>query len=171
MLQSRLIKDIKADAQADAKRRAEAAKAEAERAAEREPAYRCKSRVENIVYRVAGARHPGAEPAVTRVIREAGERLDDEDLYGDLLERPLSEIVARICRDLGLEPDWAELAQEWWAVTEIESGDVGWPLRQFTSEQTRPLPLAGGEGAMANDLAIEPNDREAVERAFSFDTA
>jgi hypothetical protein len=133
MLQSRLIKDIKADAQAAAKARTEAAKAEAERAAEHEPAYRCKSRVENIVYRVAGAGHPGDAPAVARVIREAGERLDDEDLYGDLLERPLSEIVARICRDLGLEPDWGELAQEWWAAQEVESGDVGWPLSRSPS--------------------------------------
>ncbi|MGZ6013181.1 MAG: hypothetical protein ACXWK0_15165, partial [Caulobacteraceae bacterium] len=139
MLQSKLIKDIKAEDEAGAKARAEADKAAAEQAAVRDPAYQKKARVEAIVERVATARHHGDAPVVDRILRESAERLDDEDLYGDLMDRPLSEIVARLCKDLGLDPDWAELAQEYWAVQEIESGEAGWPLAS-----NRPREAAGG---------------------------
>ena len=97
-----------------------------------------KARVERIVERLAVQAHPDDEEQVDRLVRETGERLDDMDLYGDLLERPMSEIVARICRDLGLDPDWTRLAEELWAVEEIASGDVGAPLTL-----TRPPPFTG----------------------------
>ncbi len=50
-----------------------------------------------------------------RLIREASERLDQEDFYGDLLDRPVPELVAMICKDLGIEPDLFRFAQEAWA--------------------------------------------------------
>ncbi|MGZ3398694.1 MAG: hypothetical protein ACXWKX_05705 [Caulobacteraceae bacterium] len=128
MLQSRLIKDRKADEQAEAKALAEVRAEQAKQEAVRDPVYQRKVRVETILERVALARHPGDAARADRLVREGGERLDDEDLYGDLMERPLSELVARLCRDLGLDPDWSELAEELWAVREVESGAVGWPL-------------------------------------------
>jgi hypothetical protein len=138
MLQSKLIEALKTgDAAAD-QARAEAA----QESGRFSPEYQRKMRVERIVERLAEAEHPDAEDLVTDLIHEAGERLDDEDVYGDLMERPLSELVARLCKDLGLEPDWADLAGELWAVREIESGQVGWPLEGLA--QTRPPPLAGG---------------------------
>jgi len=85
-----------------------------------------KDRIERIVERVAKATHE-KQDIVERLIDEASERLDD-DIYGDVMTQPISEIVARICRDLGLEPDWARLAQEAWALEEIHSGAPGWPL-------------------------------------------
>jgi hypothetical protein len=51
---------------------------------------------------------------VERLVREAAERLDREDICADLMSKPTSEIIAFICKDLGLEPDWPELAQEAW---------------------------------------------------------
>jgi hypothetical protein len=139
MLQAKLIEDLRAADMAGAEERA-AAEAEAAKDLERrDPAYQRKARVEAIVERLIEAEHPDEEETVDDVLREAAERLDDEDLYGDLLERPVSELVARLCKDLGLEPDWAELAEEFWAVREVQSGRPGWPLaeRRLPSERQR----------------------------------
>lgn len=59
---------------------------------------------------------------------EAAERLEHDDIYGDLLSRPTSEIVAEVCRDLGLKPHWSRLATEAWARDEIAAGAAGAPL-------------------------------------------
>jgi hypothetical protein len=140
MLQAKLVKDLKADGQAAAEAEQEAAALKARF----DPAYRRKARAEAIVERVAEARHPDDEDRVDHLMRESAERLDDEDLYGDLLERPISELVARLCKSLGLDPDWAELAEELWAAQEIESGEPGWPLAGLATERTCPPPLFFG---------------------------
>ena len=59
--------------------------------------------------------------------REAREWLNDDTLVGDL-NRPYSEIIADICRDLGIEPDWAVLSQEAWARGRVARGRPGAPL-------------------------------------------
>ncbi|HEY4030135.1 MAG TPA: hypothetical protein VGM25_07310 [Caulobacteraceae bacterium] len=106
-----------------------------------------KFRVERIIERAAKARHPDDEPAVDRLMTEAGDRLDDDDLYGDVLERPMSEVLALICRDLGLELDWTRLAEEAWATQEIAGGQPGWPLAGLALAPARPL-LGAGAGVM-----------------------
>ncbi|MEI9891107.1 MAG: hypothetical protein WDN45_11565 [Caulobacteraceae bacterium] len=109
-----------------------------------------KARVERIVERLAVQTHPHDEEQVDRIVREAGDRLDDMDLYGDLLQRPLSELVARICKDLDLTPDWTALAQELWAAEEMQSGEVGWPLASTSAASPASGgggPRSGGEGA------------------------
>jgi hypothetical protein len=116
LLQSRLIKDMVRTAD------------EVDQLTERlEPAYRHKARVEKIVERVAKAAGDD-EDVIDRLVIEAGERLDDEDIYGDVLQRPVGELVALICEDLGLEPDWDGLANEAWARKEIASGVSGSPF-------------------------------------------
>jgi hypothetical protein len=150
MLQAKLIEEFQAAAD-------EAAEVKARLA----PAYRAKARVEAIVERVAESAHD--EDTVDRLISEAAERLDDEDLYGDLLERPLSELVARICKDLGLEPDWAELAGELWAVREVRSGEVGWPLAGPRLSATSPA--YSGRGGPFADPGKQPGEERMVERA------
>ena len=40
----------------------------------------------------------------------------------------MGELVALICRDFGLEPNWDALAQEAWAQAEIASGAPGSPF-------------------------------------------
>ena len=96
-------------------------------------------RVQRIVRRAAEDAGYDNE-AVERLVLEAGERLEHDDIYGDLMSRPFDEIVALICKDLGLQPDWDSLAGEPWA--------------QASNSNARPPPLAG-EG-----------DHEVVERAF-----
>jgi hypothetical protein len=120
MLQSKLVQELAP--------LTEAAERAARKARERqEPGYRFKARVEGVVERVAKARGDDQD-ALDRVVRETAERLDDEDFYGDVLDRPLGELVALICRDLGLDPDWSRLAQEAWAQAEAASGDPRSPF-------------------------------------------
>jgi hypothetical protein len=104
------------------------------------PRYRKKARVEKIIERVA-AEQAEDEDALDAIVIEAGDRLDDEDLYGDLMERPLGEIVGRLCHDLGLEPDWSELSQELWA------------KREGVTSPNAPA-LAGG-GPRAEERVVE----------------
>jgi hypothetical protein len=142
LLQSKLIEGLKAQDQVEGEARA---KAEAE-AVRSTPEYQRRVRVERIVGRLLVAEHPDGDDAeIDDLIMEAGERLDDEDLYGDLMERPVSELVARICRDLGLEPRWAELVQELWAQKEIETGAPGEPLKALIDGAPASLPR--GQGA------------------------
>ena len=102
-----------------------------------------KARVERIVGRIAQGEHDDAE-TVERIVEEAAERLDQDDIYGDVLSKPVSEIVARICEDLGLDPDWPRLAEEAWARAEIESGAAGSPLAAFRRDSGREDPSPGG---------------------------
>lgn len=85
-----------------------------------------KASVEQIVERVAGRTHGAWD--VERLVEETAERLDQDDIYGDLLSRPVSELVAQICKDLGLDPDWPRLAEEAWARDEMAGAAIGWPL-------------------------------------------
>ena len=91
-----------------------------------------------ILGRVIAAEADSPE-AAERLTREANERLDDLTLCGDL-NRPFSEIVADICQDLGLSPDWAALSEEAWAREELKDGRPGAPLKTLSPNQI------GGEG-------------------------
>ncbi|MGZ3366306.1 MAG: hypothetical protein ACXWKY_16865 [Caulobacteraceae bacterium] len=100
-----------------------------------------RDRAVRIVRRVARD-HCRREPfAVSAIAREAAERLDDDDIYGLVQTRPVGELVAMICRDLGLEPNWDALAGEAWAQAEFEGGAAGSP---FLDDET-------GEDAAADD--------------------
>jgi hypothetical protein len=143
MLQSKLMQERKA-------LRASAA----ELAARLEPAYVHKMRVERIVERLAKREHQGDEDQIDRLVIEAGEHLDDPDRLEDIEGRPIGELLAIICRDLRLEPDWAKLAQEPWAKAEIASGMLNSPF-------TRPPPFTGevpqrGGGGTPQSPTLEP---------------
>jgi len=100
-----------------------------------------KRRIGRIVSRIAWV--DGREPAeIERLTRRGVEMLDYDDHFGDILTRPVSETIALICKDLGLEPDWPQLAEEAWAKAEIQSGAAGGPLAGV-----RPAPRR----AAAND--------------------
>ena len=125
LLQSKLIADLQA---LEAKAAHEAAHGRCLNGTQR-VGLECdqKDRIGRIIGRIAWA--DGAdEDEVERLAEEAAERLDQDDLYGDILTRPVSELIAQICDDLGLQPDWPQLAEEAWAKAEIDSGAAGGPL-------------------------------------------
>jgi hypothetical protein len=66
---------------------------------------------------------------------EVKERLDNDDIYGLVATRPVGELVAMICDDLGLQPNWDHLAAEAWAQAEIESGAQGSPFLEDDDEE------------------------------------
>jgi hypothetical protein len=118
-LQARLVEALPAQDDIAARRRA----------GERQ---RRKARVDRILDRVIQDACSD-EAEVDRLANEACERLEHDDFYGDLMDRPVSEIIAMVCKDLGLAPDWARLAEEAWAQDEIRSGAAGGtPLATFS---------------------------------------
>jgi hypothetical protein len=144
LLQSRLVQELTPLSAAVARA--------AEKAKDRQdPAYQHKARVEGIVARVARARQRDEE-VLDRLARETAERLDDEDFYGEVLNRPVGELVALICRDLGLDPDWTRLAQEAWAQAEAAAGDPRSPFVIPTSPVAEAM--AGG-GPVAEERLVE----------------
>jgi hypothetical protein len=78
-----------------------------------------KARVERIVTRVINAEIEDTDEAVG-LMMDASERLEGDDIYGDVMTMPVSDLIARICEDLGLNPDWPSLMQEAWATEETE---------------------------------------------------
>jgi hypothetical protein len=144
MLQSRLMGELEEFERRSSSRLSNEAR---ERLAAREAARReRKARVRSIVQRLAEQQWE-AEGADAETLEALGlEGLDrlDEDVYGDVMERPMGEIVARICRDLGLDPDWSRLAQEAWAEAEAAAGAAGSP---FVGDGHREFPSPSrGEG-------------------------
>jgi hypothetical protein len=91
--------------------------------------------VVRIVKRVARD-HCGQEGfALGAYAGEASERLDNDDIYGLVATRPVGELVAMICEDLGLQPNWEHLAAEAWAQAEIESRAKGSPFLDDDEEE------------------------------------
>jgi hypothetical protein len=115
LLQSRIIDGPEAE-------RAKAGKSKtltpADRAAE------VKQRILAILDRAIDS-GPEAPERAERLRVEAAERLDDE---ANLLDRPVVEIVADICRALGLRPDWSGLAADVNAAEDVARGDDGGPF-------------------------------------------
>ena len=119
LLQSRLIADLQSLEAKTAQAADAALSAKYQRALERPRLENAqKARLGRIVGRIAWAEDENIDRA-NRMEREAVERLEEDELYGDLLTRPFSEIVTRLCKDMGLEPDWPTSAEAAWAQAEL----------------------------------------------------
>jgi hypothetical protein len=112
-LQSRLLKDLAALDRTETEAR--------------------KRRIHRIVERAIETEHDDADE-IERLSDEARERLWDEDDCGDLLDRPIEEIVASICRDLGLDPDGIGWVDEY-PQREGEGAGPLLPLREKLSAE------------------------------------
>ncbi len=99
-----------------------------------------KRRIGRTVARIVWADGQDYERA-QRLGRETVERLEQDELYGDILTRPFSEIIAQICQDMGLEPNWPQLAEEAWAKAEIESAAAGEPLATLMAKGAQACPF------------------------------
>jgi hypothetical protein len=89
-----------------------------------------------------------ADDSLAREMR-AGlrERLSERDLFGPLMFRPLREVVARICADIGLAPDWSQWTGEGWSADYTPPRGPDWPLpwkpRRARVRQALARTLAG----------------------------
>lgn len=151
-LQARLIEDART-------REDEAEAAAQDDLAERQEIH--KIRAVGVVERVIEAERQDFDE-VSRLVLKAETLLDDEDLYDDVLSRPIGELVARICRDLGLSPDWTRLAEEAWAKKEMAEGAAGSPFAEWSADRTRPPPLAGEVPERAEGAFRRTNSGDSV---------
>jgi hypothetical protein len=114
-----------------------------------------RAKVEQVIEAEAG------DADVERLLTDLDERLDDDEGGADFLDRPLGELIAAICRDLGLTPDWSLWVNEDWAVQEAKAKPPGspyakrrprrsWPETTWP-DTTRPTPLS----SWARDAAGE----------------
>jgi hypothetical protein len=94
-------------------------------------------RVRRIVRRVVRAKF---DRRLTRETfdRHVAERLYDTDITGDLSNRSIGELVAKICADLGLRPPWLDLAEEAWAQAEITERPPGSPYAAWPDLPPEP---------------------------------
>jgi hypothetical protein len=92
---------------------------------------------------------------VERLLDDLDERLDDGDYDEVLADAPIGDLVARICADLGVTPDWSLWDDQAWAIEYDKSlppfgGDIGaerWrhldPPAAAPPEATGPPPDSG----------------------------
>jgi hypothetical protein len=73
-----------------------------------------------------------------RLFNERDERLDDGDEEADFADRPIGELVARICRDLGITPDWSLFEDHDWAIEEARIRPPGSPFAATSGEDQPP---------------------------------
>ena len=81
-------------------------------------------RIQLAVGRAAEAEALDAE-SVERLVLEAGERLDRDDIWRPLRSLAFDEIVAAICRDLGLKPDGGSPFADRASPRPLDGGVVG----------------------------------------------
>jgi hypothetical protein len=62
-----------------------------------------------------------------RLLADLEERLDDAEAGEDFFDRPIGEMVAAICRDLGVTRDWNLWENEDWAMEEARAKPLGSP--------------------------------------------
>ena len=63
-----------------------------------------------------------------RLFKERDERLGDGDEEADFADCSIGELVARICRDLDVTPDWSLFEDEDWAIDEARTRPPGSPF-------------------------------------------
>jgi hypothetical protein len=106
------LRDLKAGVVRKRKKEAKRASKRHEAAAAKEAEERAE-KVRELVAEAAEAEIPDAYEFAGRYLA-LRERLDEDSAYKDLSERPLREIVERLCKDLMISPDWSRWDGEGW---------------------------------------------------------
>jgi hypothetical protein len=93
------------------------------------------------------------EKDVERLLDDLDERLEDGDYDDALADAPIGDLVARICADLGVTPDWSLWDDQAWAIEYEKSlppfgGDIG-------AERWRHLEAADPSPAPPDDHRLD----------------
>ena len=84
------------------------------------------------------------------LLDEVYERLDAYD-EAEFVDRPIGEMMARICKDLGVTPDWSLFEDEDWAVEEARTQVAGSPYAVVDAPSLLPLREKEGPAPMARE--------------------
>ena len=84
------------------------------------------------------------------LLDEVYERLDAYD-EAEFVDRPIGEMMARICKDLGVTPDWSLFEDEDWAVEEARTQVAGSPYAGVDAPSLLPLREKEGPAPMARE--------------------
>jgi hypothetical protein len=66
--------------------------------------------------------------------RLTGDRLEQDDIYKEVNSRPVSELIAMICQDIGLDPDWPRRTQDAWVQKEAAGAGGGSPFAALAAQ-------------------------------------
>jgi len=88
------------------------------------------------------------------------ERLDYDEAYNESGQRPVRQTVERLCKDLGLTPDWSRWAGEGWAYEDIPTRPRFSPFHQpsprpILGDEAAPQPMPGPSGRLHPARALE----------------
>ena len=67
------------------------------------------------------------------------ERLSDDVVYIDVEDRPLREVVERLCADLGLQPDWSRWTSDGWPEPPDDVFKTRDPWSPFNQVSRKPV--------------------------------
>ena len=113
---------------------------------------RRKTQVRTAVERVLDAEADESE--AENLVYDLTERLESDYEDADFTDRPIGELVARICRDLGVTPDWSLWQDEDWAI-EARGAAASLPgeveREEGREEGDASLPPAAPGPAMTHD--------------------
>lgn len=101
--------------------------------------------------RPAVERAPAVERDVERAEQtERGDGREPHDRFGPILRRPVEEVIARICRDLGVFPEWRRLVEDAWARPDADLPQIAeLPAAPAARSRARPA-------SRARDVAPSP---------------
>jgi hypothetical protein len=90
-----------------------------------------------------------ADHEAERLFEALYERLEDPADEADFEDRPMGELIARICRDLDFTPDWNQWDLEDWAIEEAERNTPGSPYAKTTGRRRLTPPGEKAQRAAA----------------------
>jgi hypothetical protein len=88
---------------------------------------------------MAIARETESETESSDLLDALEERLADDIAYVFVGETPLRETVERLCKDLGLSPDWSGWTEDGWPVTPSDSFPPREPWSPFNRVSRNPV--------------------------------
>lgn len=112
--------------------------------------------VERVVETVIAEDDEAEQTDVGNMYSDLYERLDEYEAHFRFSDIPIGELAARICRAMGLNPDWRRFADDAWAIIEAEENPPGSPF----ASPSKPAP-----NAPANDWTAEQPEPPGKARA------
>ncbi len=132
------------EAEAEARKRAREAREHAElvHAAQREDMV---FEVLEATLKAEGLDREDVHERAVEINERVAESMAEQEWEYDYVRRPVGAVIARLCEDFGMEPDWSLWANEAWAIEEAQTNAEG-------------SPYAEGGAAWAERAASGPQD-------------